>query len=76
MKASPLTLNPVANGNSLPFVGPEPHSVAPLKPQSLRGEGNFKLFKLSTIIYYLLTIISKLFKLNLDYQLLYLSPQH
>ena len=40
MKASPLTLNPVANGNSLPFVGPEPHSVAPLKPQSLRGEGN------------------------------------
>ena len=41
MKASPLTLNPVANGKSLPFVGPEPHSVAPLKPQSLRGEGNF-----------------------------------
>jgi hypothetical protein len=38
--ASPLTLNPVANGDSLPFVGPEPHSVAPLKPQSLRGEGN------------------------------------
>jgi len=29
--ASPLTLNPVVNGDSLPFVGPEPHSVAPLK---------------------------------------------
>ena len=39
--ASPLTLNPVANGDSLPFVGPEPHSVAPLKPQSLRGEGTW-----------------------------------
>ena len=39
LRASPPTLNPVANGDSLPFVGPEPHSVAPLKPQSLRGEG-------------------------------------
>ena len=28
--------------------------ASPLTP--LRGEGNFKLFKLSTIIYYLLTI--------------------
>ena len=53
MKASPLTLNPVANGNSLPFVGPEPHSVAPLKPQSLRGEGNFNFLnsQLLSIIY-------------------------
>ena len=41
--------------------------ASPLTP--LRGEGNFKLFKLSTII-------SKLFKLTLDSQLLYLSPQH
>ena len=48
--------------------------ASPLTP--LRGEGNFKLFKLSTIIYYLLTIISELFKLTLDSQLLYLSPQH
>ena len=48
--------------------------ASPLTP--LRGEGNFKLFKLSTIIYYLLTIISKLFKLTLDSQLLYLAPQH
>ena len=50
-KASPLTLNPVVNGDSLPFVGPKPHSVASLKTpvaprrgelggHSLRGEGN------------------------------------
>ena len=39
-----LTPNPntVANGDSLPFVGPEPHSVAPLKtPVAPVGEGNF-----------------------------------
>ena len=35
--------NPVANGDSLPFVGPEPHPVAPLKtPVAPVGEGNNK----------------------------------
>ena len=29
----------VANGDSLPFVGPQPHSVATLRPQSPVGEG-------------------------------------
>ena len=33
-------LNTVANGDSLPFVGPEPHSVALLKtPVAPKGEG-------------------------------------
>ena len=33
--------NTVANGDSLPFVGPEPHSVVPLKtPVAPKGEGS------------------------------------
>ena len=36
--------NTVANGDSLPFVGPEPHSGAPLKtPVALVGEGNLNV---------------------------------
>jgi len=40
--ASPLTLNPVVNGDSLPFVGPEPHSVAPLKAPVAPRRGELK----------------------------------
>ena len=40
----PLTLPSITNGDSLPFVGPEPHSVAPLKAPVAPPEGGNTIF--------------------------------